>query len=63
MVDKKKKTELAFKLSYLNRNFSLILGYLNRALNIPALDYRVNTVNKYILKGALWCDACIMKID
>ena len=28
---------LLFKLSYLNSNFALTLGYFNPALNIPAL--------------------------
>ena len=37
IVGKKNKTEFAFKLSYLNSNFALTLGYLNHALNNPAL--------------------------
>ena len=30
------KLNLRFKLSYVNLNFALTLGYLNRALNDPA---------------------------
>ena len=37
-VDKKIKTSLLFKLSYLNSNFALTLGYLNPSLNNPAQD-------------------------
>ena len=35
-VGKKNKTDFLFKLSYLNSNFALTLGYLNPALNNPA---------------------------
>ena len=37
LVDKKTKTEMPFKLSYLNSNLALTLGYLNPALNNSAL--------------------------
>ena len=37
-VDKKIKPSLLFKLSYLNSNFELTLGYLNPSLNNPAQD-------------------------
>ena len=37
LVDKKTKTEMSFKLSYLNSNLALTLGYLNPALNNSAL--------------------------
>jgi len=36
---KKNKTEFTFKLSTLNSNFALIPGYLNPALNNPALNF------------------------
>jgi len=36
IVGKKNKTDFLFKLSYLNSNFVLTLGYLNPALNNPA---------------------------
>ena len=35
-MTKKTKLNLLFKLSYLNSNFALTLGYLNPALNNPA---------------------------
>ena len=37
MLAKRIKLNLLFKLSYLNLNFALTLGYLNPALNNPAL--------------------------
>ena len=37
LVDKKTKTEMPFKLSYLNSNLALTLGYLNPAFNNSAL--------------------------
>ena len=37
-VDKKIKPSLLFKLSYLNSNFALTLGYLNPSLNNTAQD-------------------------
>ena len=37
-VDKKIIPSLLFKLSYLNSNFALTLGYLNPSLNNPAQD-------------------------
>ena len=41
-VDKKNyKTEVLFKLSNLNSNLALTLGYLNLALNNSALAYPV----------------------
>ena len=39
IVDNKNHTKFAFKLSYLNFNFALTLGYLNRALNNPSLVF------------------------
>ena len=39
IVNKKNHTKFAFKLSYLNFNFALTLGYFNRALNNPALVF------------------------
>ena len=41
IVGKNNKTEFAFKFSYLNSNFTLTLGYLNPALNNPALAWLV----------------------
>ena len=38
MLIKRIKLNLLFKLSYLNSNFALTLGYLNPALNNPAQD-------------------------
>ena len=38
LVDKNIKTEMLFKLSNLNSNLALTLGYLNPALNNSALD-------------------------
>ena len=40
MADKKKKVNYLFKLSYLNRNFALTLGYLNPALNSMTQVYK-----------------------
>ena len=36
---------MLFKLSNLNSNLALTLGYLNRALNNSALKYNVRTEN------------------
>ena len=41
LVDKRIKLKLFFKLSNLNSNFALTLGYLNPALNNPAQDNNV----------------------
>ena len=40
-VDKRIKTEMLFKLSNLNSNLALTLGYLNPALNNLALSTKV----------------------
>ena len=40
------KLNLRFKLSYVNLNFALTLGYLNRALNDPAQN--VSPCNFYV---------------
>ena len=40
LVDKSIKTEMLSKLSYLNSNIPLTLGYLNPALNDSALMYK-----------------------
>ena len=40
-VDKRIKTEMLFKLSNLNSNLALTLGYLNPALNNSALSTKV----------------------
>ena len=39
LVDKKNKTEMLFKLSNLNSNHALTLGYLNPALNNSAQGF------------------------
>ena len=39
LVTKRTKLNLVYKLSYLNSNFALTLGYLNPALNNPARDF------------------------
>ena len=39
LVDKKNKTEMLFKLSNLNSNHTLTLGYLNPALNNLAQEF------------------------
>ena len=39
LLTKRTKLNLLYKLSYLNSNFALTLGYLNPALNNPALVY------------------------
>ena len=40
LLTKRIKLNLLFKLSYLNSNFALTLGYFNPALNNPALMYQ-----------------------
>ena len=44
LLTKRIKLNLLFKLSYLNSNFALTLGYFNPALNNPALMYQRITV-------------------
>ena len=39
LLTKRTKLNLVYKLSYLNSNFALTLGYLNPALNNPALAF------------------------
>ena len=41
LVDKKIKTEILLKLSNLNSNLALTLGYLNPALNNSAQEFKV----------------------
>ena len=41
LVDKRIKTEMFFKLSYLNSNLGLTLGYLNPALNNSAQSLQI----------------------
>ena len=40
LLTKRTKLNLLYKLSYLNSNFALTLGYLNPALNNPALVHK-----------------------
>ena len=42
IVEKRIKLNLHFKLSYLNSNFVLTLGYVNLALNNPAQMFTLN---------------------
>ena len=53
---KRIKTELLFKLSNLNSNLALTLGYLNPALNNSALKYKCikSRQEKKITKGAIY---------
>ena len=46
MIGSPKKTEMPFKLSNLNSNCALTLGYLNPALNNPAQDVKVPSTGK-----------------
>ena len=41
LLTKRIKLNLLYKLSYLNSNFALTLGYLNPALNNPAQNYKI----------------------
>ena len=44
IVEKRIKLHLHFKLSYLNSNFVLTLGYVNPALNNPALLIKIDHI-------------------
>ena len=45
LLTKRTKPNLLYKLSYLNSNFALTLGYLNPALNNPALKFAISSVD------------------
>ena len=47
LIAKRIKTEMLFKLSNLNSNFALTLGYLNPALNNSAL-YEIKALEEAI---------------
>ena len=53
IVEKRIKLNLHFKLSYLNSNFVLTLGYVNPALNNPAL-YFPSSARYCTLSVTLW---------
>ena len=44
LLTKRIKLNLLYKLSYLNSNFALTLGYLNPALNNPAQIYNIASI-------------------
>ena len=45
LLTKRTKLNLLYKLSYLDSNFALTLGYLNPALNNPALKFAISLVD------------------
>ena len=59
IVFNKNYTACAFKLLYPSLNFALTLGYLNLALNNPALkDNRVLPINLLITMCKIPCNVC-----
>ena len=51
LLTKRIKLNLLYKLSYLNSNFALTLGYLNPALNNPAQDGRAKKTANLVRQG------------
>ena len=68
LVDKKNKTEMLFKLSNLNSNHALTLGYLNPALNNAtrprdSLDYpNPEVMNDSLINPKIVVIATVIKV-